>query len=166
MNKTRLILATLFFLAGCGGADRSLDRFAESWSAAAASNDPAALFDMLDASSRREITQQLETLRGLDAVAQNEALTQMGSPAGVTLLTLPAREYFAILWRQVLAGATVTAKLNRAGQESATLIISAGPDHTERFRVFLEGGRWVWQLPAESMANGWHASDARDAIAK
>ncbi len=136
---------------GCGRhEDASIAGFEQQWRRALRDQDHERLFHMLDARSRRRITRDLETLRGLEADKQRRVIEQLGGINVTSLNQINAAQYFALFWRR-------KTNLKRPdtlfdvpeGAQAGTMVLTLD-GREEKFTVLLEGDRWVWKLPEPS----------------
>lgn len=143
-----LVMVSLW-LPGCGtkGDAQSLDVFRQRWFDAVNNQDGQALYQMLDAASKRWIASELDQLRGLDSETQKKVLDQLGGQRASNLMDFTAGQYFDLLWEQATQGRRPTMKIVAAGAQTAYITLSMADTKPQRVRLTIQGGHWVWELP-------------------
>lgn len=139
--------------AGCGRSSGPPDqeRFRRDWLAAVNEKDYAKLYTLLDADSRRNISHQIEVLRGLTGPEQRAVIAQLGGTRAEDLSEVSASEYFALLWERATGGRNPSMVTEAAGSENAYMELAIEGVGTQRIRLSIEGGKWVWHLPEQDL---------------
>jgi len=146
------VVCLALFLSSCGGgSNESLESFTKRWHAAVNQRQTGELYDMLDAASQRRIRHDLELMRGLSAAEQQEAINQLGGERVKSLTELTPQRYFARLWEKVTLGKKPRMSIEAQGGNAAYMILSLDGGQSQRVRLTIEGGRWVWVLPEEDV---------------
>ena len=147
-----LLAGVSVLVGGCGrGETETLEHFQERWYEAVNTREADPLYDMLDSSSQWQIRSDLEKMRGLDEGAQRSVLDQLGGVAVKSLSDLTPRRYFSLLWHKATDGQRPMMSLEASGAESAYMILKFDEQRRLRVRLVLEGGRWTWKLPKQSL---------------
>ncbi len=141
---------TLLCLVGCGG-DEKIEAFEKRYRAALTNGEYGKLFDMLDATSRRQVERQLEQFRGLDESAQQAVIDALGRDDVTSLTDLKGPAYFAILWKRIVGDAKPDVTIEAVGERGGKMTLKTnGAEQT--FDLAIEGGRWTWRLPEQTFA--------------
>lgn len=142
----------LLALAACGGSgESSLEAFRRAWLDAVNRRQFEALYDMLDAQSRRRVALQLEQLRGLTPGEQKAVIDQLGGKRVEHLGQLTPEAYFALLWARATEGLRPTLTVEATGADAAYMELALEEGKTQRIRLSVEAGRWVWHLPDQGL---------------
>jgi hypothetical protein len=149
--KCRFLLLVLLasLLTGCGRGSETLDAFSARWHSAINAGKPEQLYDLLDAQSQRRIRTDLETMRGLSEPQQKAVIERLGGEKVKDLQHLSPQRYFGRLWDRTFEGRKPTMAIEARGGESAYMLVGLDGGRRERFRLMVEGGRWVWVLPEQ-----------------
>jgi hypothetical protein len=131
------------------GAD--LDAFRRRWHEAVAERESRRLFRMLDAASQARLRTELRRIQGFDAEHRDRVVRALGGEAS-DLTDWTAADYFSRLWHQTLDGRRPTMRIETVGADSAYMVLELDGRGRERFRLSLEGERWVWHLPSDAVS--------------
>lgn len=148
---TGIVVALALAVVGCERRDPSIDNFERHWHEAVNRRAYEGLYDLLDSSSRRHFTQELERLRGLDEEQQQGVLDQLGGRRVPSLHELTARDFFARLWHRVTKGRRPRMAVEDHGGGNGYMMLSLDEGRNLRVQLMLEGGRWVWRLPPQDL---------------
>lgn len=149
---TAILIASTFALlpAGCQREGTTLESFKEQWYAAVNRREPEALYQLLDARSRRSLDEKLETLRGFDKEQQQVVINYLGGDRVGDLHQLSNERFFALWWRRVTDDQPPTMAIEAAGTQAAYMVIAL-KGQSQRIELKQEGGRWVWVLPTQRL---------------
>jgi len=148
-----LLLLIGLALTGCGSNDvEPLETFEARWHENVNARHGAGLFDMLDGNSQRKLEHDLQTLRGLPAAQQSEAINQLGGRRVETLSELKTDEYFSLLWNLATGGERPRMQIEAAGSANAYMLLTMNDGRSERIQLIAQGGQWRWRLPEQNFA--------------
>ena len=145
------VLCGVVFAAGCGRGGEELNMFLDRWNQVMSQHAYEQLFDMLDSSSQRSISHDLEVMRGLDAQAQKTVLEQLEQDKMASLAPMTSARYFSLLWKRATKGQIPTVDVAPASPVSADMILTYEGQRRMHVHLMVEGNRWRWQLPKQSL---------------